>query len=122
MSQMTWTYIADDGSLHKIGLFHGDNTGHLLIYCNASILVIDFGVRTNRNYSFFINDELCDIAVEENEGKFSYGFKVDQITDTPRNRGRRRLIREEVKQSLVIGAIFILFIILVAYLVFRFNS
>jgi len=122
MSQMTWTYIADDGSLHKVGLFHGDNTGHLLIYCNASIMVIDFSVHTTRNYSFFINDELCDIEVEEKEGKFYYGFKVDQITDTPRNRVRRRLIREEVRQSLLLGAILIVVILLATWLIFRFNS
>jgi hypothetical protein len=122
MSQMTWTYIADDGSLHKVGLFHGDNTGHLLIYCNASIMVIDFSVHSTRNYSFFINDELCDIEVEEKEGKFYYGFKVDQITDTPRNRVRRRLIREEVRQSLLIGTILIVVILLATWLIFRFNS
>jgi len=120
MSQMTWTYIADDGSRHKVGLFHGDNTGHLLIYCNASIMVIDFSVTTTRNYSFFINDELCDIEVEEKEGKFSYGFKVDQITDTPRNRVRRRLIREEVRQTLVIGAIVLGVILIATWLIFRF--
>jgi hypothetical protein len=122
MSQMTWTYIADDGSRHKVGLFHGDNTGHLLVYCNARIVVIDFGVQTSRNYSFFINDELCDLSVEEKEGKFLYGFRTDQVTDTPRNRGRRKMIRTEVKQSLLIGFIFFLVIIAVAYLLFRFNS
>jgi hypothetical protein len=122
MSQMTWTYIGDDGSRYKVGLFHGDNTGHLLVYCNARVVVIDFNVQSSRNYSFFINDELCDLAVEEKEGKFLYGFKVDKITNTPRNLGRRKLIRSEVKQSLWIGIIFILVIILVAYFVFRFNS
>jgi hypothetical protein len=121
MSQMTWTYIADDGSRHQVGLFHGDNTGHLLVYCNARIVVIDFGVQTTRNYSFFINDELCDLEIEEKDGKFSYGFKVDQVTDTPRNRGRRKMIRAEVTKSLVLGLIFILIIILIAWLVFRFN-
>ncbi len=120
MSQMTWTYIADDGSRYKVGLFHGDNTGHLLVYCNARIVVIDFNVQSSRNYSFFINDELCDLAVEEKEGKFLYGFKVDQVTNTPRNIIRRKLMRAEVKQSLWIGVIFFLIIILVAFFVFRF--
>ena len=63
------------------------------MYCNARIVVIDFSVQTTRNYSFFINDELCDLEIEEKDGKFSYGFKVDQVTDTPRNRGRRKMIR-----------------------------
>ncbi len=122
MSQITWTYIGDDGSRHKVGLFHGDNTGHLLVYCNTRIVVIDFGVRASKNYSFFINDELCDIEVEEKEGKFSYGFKIDEITDTPRNRGRRKMIRSEVLQSLIMGAAFLLIILLVVYLSLRFNT
>lgn len=122
MSQMTWTYLGDDGSRHKIGLFHGDNTGHLLIYCNARIVVIDFSVRATKNYAFYINDELCDLAVEEKDGKFSYGFKVDQVTDTPRNRQRRKMIRSQVKQTLLLGLIFILFIVLVVFLLFRFNN
>lgn len=122
MSQMTWTYIADDGVRHNVGLFHGDNTGHLLVYCNSRIVVIDFGVVASKNYSFFINDELCDLVIEEKDGKFQYGFKVDEVTDTARNRGRRKMMRTEVRQTLLIGFLFILIIILLGWLVFRFNS
>lgn len=122
MSQMTWTYIADDGVRYNVGLFHGDNTGHLLVYCNARIVVIDFSVLSSKNYSFFINDELCDLVIEEKDGKFLYGFKVDEVTDTARNRGRRKMIRTEVRQSLLIGFLFILIILLIGWLVFRFNS
>jgi len=122
MSQMTWTYLGDNGAQHKIGLFHGDTTGHLLIYCDDQIVVIDFSVLSSRNYSFFIDDELCDLEVEEKDGKFLYGFKVDEVTDTPRNRGRAKMVREEVRQTLVVGLIFILIIILIVWLVFRFNS
>jgi hypothetical protein len=122
MSQMTWTYIADDGARYNVGLFHGDNTGHLLVYCNARIVVIDFSVRASKNYSFFINDELCDLVIEEKDGQFFYGFKVDEVTDTARNRGRRKMMRTEVRQSLLIGFLFILIILLAGWLVFRFNS
>src|SRR5688572_17001711 len=122
MSQMTWTYIADDGARYNVGLFHGDNTGHLLVYCNARIVVIDFSVRASKNYSFFINDELCDLVIEEKDGQFLYGFKVDEVTDTARNRGRRKMMRTEVRQSLLIGFLFILIILLAGWLVFRFNS
>ena len=122
MSQITWTYVDDDGYRHKVGLFHGDSTGHLLVYCNTRIVVIDFGVQASKNYSFFINEELCDIAVEEKEGKFSYGFTIDQITDTPRNRGRRKMIRSQMKQSLALGAGFVLVIATVVFLVLRYYS
>jgi len=122
MSQFTWTYIADDGAQHRVGLFHGDNTGHLMIYCNTRIVVIDFCVTASKNYSFFINDELCDIAVEESEGKFSYGFKVDEITDTPRNRGRKKMIRTEHRQMFYFTLSFVVLLGVFLFLVLRYNS
>ncbi len=117
MSQIAWTYVDDDGYRHEVGLFHGDNSGHLLVYCNSRIVVIDFNVLTSKNYSFFIDEELCDVAIEEKEGKFSYGFTIDQITDTPRNRGRRKMNRDEVKQTLIMAAACVVMITLVVFLV-----
>jgi hypothetical protein len=122
MSQITWTYVDDDGYRHKVGLFHGDNSGHLLVYCNTRIVVIDFNVQESKNYSFFINEELCDISIEEKEGRFSYGFTIDQVTDTPRNRGRRQMIRSQMKQSLMLGAAFFLLIAVVVFFLLRFNN
>jgi len=119
MSQFTWTYIGDNGALHRVGLFHGDETGHLMIYCNTRIVVIDFGVTTSKNYSFFINDELCEIAVEDDDGKFSYGFRVDEVTDTPRNRGRRKMIRTEHRQTFYIILTFLLILSLTVFFVLR---
>lgn len=122
MSQFTWTYIDDEGLRHEVGLFHGDNTGHLMIYCNTRIVVIDFGVTTSKNYSFFINDELCDIAVEESKGKFLYGFKVDEITDTPRNRGRRKMIQNEHRNVIYMSLSFLLVVSLIVFLVMHYNT
>lgn len=122
MSQMTWTLIADDGSRHKIGLFHGNKTGHLLVYCNTRIVIIDFNVSTSKNYSFFINDQLFDLVIEEKEGKFSYGFKSDQITDTPYNLAQRKVVRKQIKQVIFLGIVFILLFILVFYLLLGFNG
>jgi hypothetical protein len=121
MSQFTWTYIDDAGYRHRVGLFHGDSTGHLMIYCNTRIVVIDFSVTTSKNYSFFINDELCDIAVEEKEGKFAYGFKIDEVTDTPRNRGRRKMIREENRQVLLLALSFLVLVTVTVILVLHYN-
>jgi len=117
MSQITWTYVDDDGYSHQVGLVHGDNSGHLLVYCNSRIVVIDFNVLTSKNYSFFIDEELCDVAIEEKEGKFSYGFTIDQITDTPRNRGRRRMNRIQTWQTLAMALGFVIAITAVVFLV-----
>jgi hypothetical protein len=122
MSQMTWTHIADDGSRHKVGLFHGNTTGHVLVYCDARIIVIDFNIRTSKKYSFFINDQLFDLEIEEKEGKFSYGFKSDMIADTPYNVARRKADRKQNKQVLLLAIFFILCILIVFYFVFGFNG
>src|SRR5688500_4433792 len=117
MSQITWTYVDDDGYRHKVGLFHGVNSRHLLVYCNIRNVVSAFSVLASKNYSFFINEELCDIAIEEKDGKFSYGFTIDQVTDTPRNRGRRKMIRTQTQYSLIFFIGFILAIIFVVWFV-----
>jgi hypothetical protein len=117
MSQMTWTYVDDDGYRHQVGLFHGDDSGHLLVYCNSRIVVIDFNVTASKNYSFFIDEELCDVAIEEKEGKFSYGFTIDQVTDTPRNRGRRKMNRDQTRQTLIMAFAFILVVSVAVFLV-----
>ncbi len=106
---MTWTYVDDYGASHNVGLFHGINTGHLMIYCNTRIMFIDFNVTDEKKYSFFINDELCDIQVEKSDGKFAYGFEIDQKTHTPRNVNRKKQERKDLINSLI----FILFILLV---------
>ena len=122
MSQMTWTYIADDGAHYDVGLYHGDTSGHLVVYCNGQVMVIDFNVKTSKTYSFYINDELFGLEVEEKSGKFSYGFSVDQVTDTPRNRIRHTLERQDVRKTLVLALVFILALALVISVLFRFNG
>lgn len=118
MSQMTWTHIADDGSLHKVGLFHGNTTGHVLVYCNARIVVIDFNITMSKKYSFFINDQLFDLEIEEKDGKFAYGFASDQLADTPYNLARRKAERKQIRIVIFIAIGFLLLILLALYLFF----
>lgn len=40
-------------------------------------------------YSFFIEDELCEIILDKKDGVFGYEFRVNKKVDTPRNRIRR---------------------------------
>lgn len=116
MSQMTWTYVDDYGKSHKVGLFHGDHSGHLLIYCNSKIMFIDFNVLQNKKYSFFINDELCDIHVEKQKNSFAYGFEIDQKTETPRNTNRRKVERTNSIQMIFISIALLITIGLFVYI------
>ncbi|MCB0524003.1 MAG: hypothetical protein H6576_12030 [Lewinellaceae bacterium] len=90
MAQMNWIYLDDRGGRHSIGLYHGDRSGHMLIHCNRKIIQIDFSVKETKTYSFFVEDEFCEIIAERlSDGRFGYEFKVNKTVDTPRNRIRK---------------------------------
>jgi hypothetical protein len=71
------------------GLYHGDRTGHVMVHCNMRVVQIDFSVKDTKMYSFFIEDELCELILEKKDGVFGYEFRVNKKADTPRNRVRR---------------------------------
>ena len=102
MSQFNWTYLAPSGKKHHVGLFHGDRTGHVLIYCNSKIVLVDFKVRDTKSYSIFIEDELCEIGIERQKDRFVYGFDINKEVDTPLNRERKRNNKKHLRQGLAL--------------------
>jgi len=98
MAQVSWVYLDDFGGRHRIGLYHGDRSGHLLLHCDALIVQVDFSVKETRRYSFFVEDELCEVSVVKEPQGFSYDFQVNKKLDTPRNRLRRSDERRTRKQ------------------------
>jgi hypothetical protein len=90
MAQVNWVYLDDQGGRHRVGIYHGDRTGHLMIHANMRVVQVDFSVLNSKTYSFFIEDELCEVIVEKmKNGHFGYEFRVNKTVDTPRNRIRR---------------------------------
>ena len=101
MNHYTWTYAAGEGRNYNVGLFHGSKTGHVLIYVGAKIVTIDFGVLDSKEYTLFIEDELCHIKLERRGSKMYYFFEIDKKADTPRNRARNAMERRYAKQLFV---------------------
>ena len=102
---MHWTYLDDYGGRYKVGLYHGKQSGHVMVLCNGRVIVIDFNVFESKKYSFLINDELCDLHLERVDNRFSYGLEIDRKADTPANARRRKRNRTDWIQSLVCAAI-----------------
>jgi hypothetical protein len=100
MAQMGWVLLDDRGGRHRVGLYHGDQSGHVMIHCNLRVVQIDFSVKESKTYSFFIEDEFCEVRLhKEPDGRFGYEFVVNKTVDTPRNRIRRvdeRRIRKQM--------------------------
>ena len=100
MAQCTWTYVSDDGRKYNVSVFHGPNTGHLLVMCNLKILLIDFSVVQSKSYSFFLGEDLFVLDLDRQGNKFYYDFQIDFEVDTPINRRRKALAKKHWFQSL----------------------
>jgi hypothetical protein len=104
MSQLKFVFLDEWGRKFNIGLYHGECSGHLMVFCNAQILLIDFHVLSDKKYSFYLGDELCELKVEEQNGKFGYGLCANEKADTPLNRIRQSKRKQYWIQSACMGA------------------
>jgi len=85
MSQANWAYCNKRGQLYKIGLYHGDDSGNVVIYCNNQILTIDFEIEGPKSYTFYLDQDVCEVSIEEREVGYFYDFCVndEKASDPP---------------------------------------
>ena len=69
-------------------MYHGEDSGHLMVHCNNKVMLIDFGVKGSKNYSFFLDEELFELHLTRENGRFSYELKHNEDIDSPHNRRR----------------------------------
>ena len=122
MSQFSWTLLDDAGGRFDIGLFHGNRTGHLIVMCNKKIVVVDFNVLKTKTYTFFIEDELCNLEVELKDNRWYYGLKIDEKTSTPRNILRKKERKKNLITSLILMSFVILIISTISLLLTMFSA
>ncbi len=122
MNQLSWTYLADDGKQHFVGLAHGAESGHLVVHCNSKVVLIDFKVFDNASYSIFIDEQLCEIAIEKQEGQYFYSFEIDNQADTPRNRARKKLEKQHLLQSIAFLGTLVLIVSIAIFSITRWTS
>ncbi len=102
-NRVNWTYVGDKTRPCLVELKHFRDSGNLAILCDGKVLITDFEVYDEKEYSFFIGEELCRILVKKHEsGQFSYEFKIVEDIDTPLNQRRKKLSRRHLIQSLLV--------------------
>lgn len=79
MSECRWTYYDPTGGPQTLGLYHGDQSGHVMIYLNEKVVLIDFMVHQSKSYSFIVNENLLKLNLNKRNGKFSYNFEGERI-------------------------------------------
>ena len=102
MKHYSWTYLAGGGKTYNVSLYHGSKSGHVLIVVGTRIITIDFKVFKSKEYTFFIEEELCKVKLERRGDDMYYFFEIDKVTDTPLNRVRWARDRKHTRQ-LIIG-------------------
>ena len=74
-------------------------------------MTVDFKVLDSKVYSFFVNDELCEIHLTRKGEKMFYEFQINKDADTPRNRARKKMEKKYWGQTLLFfGGMFLLLI------------
>ncbi len=120
MAQLSWLYADDTGSQYNIGLYHGAESGHVMIYCNRSILLVDFSIKKEtKNYSFYIGEEFFELGLNRGESnQYSYELKINKEISTPLNLVRNKVNKYYNYVCFGLGAAFIFAIAFTTYLLY----
>jgi hypothetical protein len=72
LSQTHWKYKNKSDKEYEVSIYHGDTSGHVLLYSGQEIIKIDFSVFSDRVYSFILGDELFELRVKIKEKSINY--------------------------------------------------
>ncbi|OAV44259.1 hypothetical protein [Lewinella sp. 4G2] len=121
MPQLSWSINGVNGIIYRIGLFHGDKDRHVVVHCNDKVVAVDFSVEEAKTYSVFLDQELCEVAIETaGPDQYTYDCRINRDAATPLNEKRKQHRAEEEKrdQYRVIGLLSIGIIILLIWLLY----
>lgn len=120
MAQQNWSYIDNRGQQYKIGLYHGDDSGHVIVYCDENIVIIDFSINKSKTYSFYVGDVLFELCLnKESQDTFQYEIKINSEISTPLNLVLKKENKRHNHLSIIFAFLFITAVsILVLYLIY----
>jgi len=72
MAQRYWTYYSLTGRPYKVEIYHGDDSGHLMIMVNGEITQISFHQQETKTYSFIIENQLLKLQLSKKQGAYDY--------------------------------------------------
>ncbi len=119
MAQKAWYYKNETGLAYDLNMYHGDKSGHVLIYSNQAIIAIDFNVRSTKVYSFYLGDELFELLIDIFPSRASYSLKNVDTTKIIALDGQNVYPKEDLIKAVVMVALVTLLVFCVYYLVVR---
>ena len=55
-----------------IEMYHGEDSGHLILFVNGQIIQINFNQKETKTYNFFIERQLIEFEIEKADSGYSY--------------------------------------------------
>jgi hypothetical protein len=114
MAQHSWIYKNKEGMDYEVSMYHGDQSGHVLIYSNQAIISIDFAVKKDKIFSFMLGEELFELSFVLEKGLPLYKLINITTNKTISKLENTSYPRQHIKFAvfLVLGIGILLFIIL----------
>lgn len=81
MCESRWTYYDPSQGTQTLGLYHGEDSGNVVIYHNSNVVIVDFKVHQSKSYSFMVNENLVKLNVKKENGKYGYKFQATRIKE-----------------------------------------
>jgi hypothetical protein len=117
LSQYNWILLDDFGNRFKVGIYHGEKSGHVLIHCNKKVMIIDFNVLGNKTYSFFLGYEFCELKViKGGGGSYHYDLSINEKVDTVLNKKRKKIRRKDNIKAFLLAVLFFALVIILTYI------
>lgn len=119
MAQKWWSYTSRSGFLYRIGFYHGDETGHFMIYIDENIVTIDFNVTEKKDYHFMVENDMFVLKFDP----YNIDEKYILINESQKNRPvdsvKKNSVSREKVISIVIVVVFLLFLILFMWMTLK---
>lgn len=80
----------------EIGLYHGDDSGHVLMHVNKEPIIIDFSIKENKEYSFYVGPQLFNLNFKKASDSFTYSLERDLKAPTQLNKARKANDKEDI--------------------------
>lgn len=120
MAQRAWSITGLYGKTYNLGLFHGEDTHHVVVHCNNSVVAIDFGVKESKTYSLLLDQQLCEVTIDHTGGdNFTYDCRLNYDVETPHNVKRKQArAAEQWSERVRLAAAAAVVLVILAFLVF----
>jgi len=76
MSETRWSFYEPTSGTNLVGLYHGIQSGHVIVYLNSRVMLIDFLIKESKTYSLYVNDYLIEIRLDKDDKAFEYTMNV----------------------------------------------